>query len=194
MPGHWDVVHWADVTGKASVSTLISLASLMPTQSSLIKTLVLLPISRCVDFLLRSIRSLLTSQHLIANEQETYRRPYFGVEAVSSNVDDKTMHEFYLWPFADSVHAGVASVMCSYQRINGTYGCDNSKMLNGILKGELDFQGFVLLDWNAIHDLYSSNAGLDMVMPMGGSFGKNLTEAVGNGTVTEERVTDMATR
>ncbi|KFA78806.1 hypothetical protein S40288_05467 [Stachybotrys chartarum IBT 40288] len=133
-------------------------------------------------------------KHLIANEQETYRRPYFGVEAVSSNVDDKTLHEFYLWPFVDSVRAGVASVMCSYQRINNTYGCMNSKMMNGVLKTELAFDGFVLLDWNAIHDVNSVNAGLDMVMPLGGSLGNNLTAAVSNGTVTEDRVTDMATR
>lgn len=94
----------------------------------------------------------------------------------------------------DSIHAGVASVMCSYQRVNGTYGCDNSKTLNGVLKGELGFEGFVLLDWNAIHQLTSANAGLDMVMPLGGSFGQNLTDAVNNGTVTEERLADMATR
>ncbi|KAK7217991.1 hypothetical protein V2G26_005994 [Clonostachys chloroleuca] len=133
-------------------------------------------------------------KHFIGNEQETYRRPYFGVEAVSANIDDKTLHEFYLWPFVDGIHAGVASVMCSYQRINSTYGCDNSKTLNGILKTELGFQGFVLLDWNAVHHLTSANAGLDMVMPLGGSFGNNLTDAVHNGTVTEDRVTDMATR
>lgn len=135
-----------------------------------------------------------TAQHFIGNEQETYRRPYFGVEAVSSNIDDRTLHELYLWPFADSVHAGVASVMCAYQRVNGTYSCDNSKLMNGILKGELGFDGFVMLDWNAIHQMTSANAGLDMVMPLGGSFGKNLTEAVADGAVTEERITDMATR
>lgn len=133
-------------------------------------------------------------KHFIGNEQETYRRPYFGVEAVSSNIDDKTLHEYYLWPFVDGVRAGAASIMCSYQRINGTYGCDNSKLLNGVLKGELGFEGFVLLDWNAMHFLESANRGLDMVMPMGGSFGQNLTDAVGNGTVSEDRLTDMATR
>ncbi|KAI6758303.1 hypothetical protein HG530_010543 [Fusarium avenaceum] len=133
-------------------------------------------------------------KHFIANEQETYRRPYFGVEAVSSNVDDKTLHEYYLWPFVDSVRAGVASVMCSYNRVNGTYACENSKLMNGILKSELEFDGFVLLDWNAQHNLESANAGLDMVMPMGGFWGENLTQAVENGTVTESRVTDMATR
>ncbi|CAJ0546730.1 Ff.00g013570.m01.CDS01 [Fusarium sp. VM40] len=133
-------------------------------------------------------------KHFIANEQETYRRPYFGVEAVSSNVDDKTLHEYYLWPFVDSVRAGVASVMCAYNRVNGTYACENSKLMNGILKSELEFDGFVLLDWNAQHNLESANAGLDMVMPMGGFWGENLTQAVENGTVTESRVTDMATR
>ncbi|KAM0351161.1 hypothetical protein ACHAPU_002945 [Fusarium lateritium] len=134
------------------------------------------------------------AQHFIANEQETYRRPYFGVEAVSSNVDDKTLHEYYLWPFVDAVKAGVASVMCAYNRVNGTYSCENSKLMNGILKSELEFDGFVLLDWNAQHNLQSANAGLDMVMPSGGFWGENLTQAVENGTVKESRVTDMATR
>ncbi|KAL6365871.1 hypothetical protein LRP88_00450 [Fusarium phalaenopsidis] len=131
--------------------------------------------------------------HFIANEQETFRRPYFGIEAVSSNIDDKTLHEYYLWPFVDSVRAGVASVMCSYNRINSTYGCENSKLMNGILKSELSFDGFVLLDWNARHSLSSANAGLDMVMPLRGNWGENLTEAVHNGTISEERITDMAT-
>ncbi|EEU37407.1 uncharacterized protein NECHADRAFT_51328 [Fusarium vanettenii 77-13-4] len=133
-------------------------------------------------------------KHFIANEQETFRRPYFGIEAVSSNIDDKTLHEYYLWPFVDSVRAGVASVMCSYNRINSTYGCENSKLMNGILKSELSFDGFVLLDWNARHSLSSANAGLDMVMPLRGNWGENLTEAVKNGTISEERITDMATR
>lgn len=50
------------------------------------------------------------------------------------------MHELYLWPFADSVRAGVASVMCSYNQVNNTYACGNSKTINGLLKDELGFQ------------------------------------------------------
>lgn len=50
---------------------------------------------------------------------------------MSSNLDDKTMHELYLWPFADAVKAGTGSVMCSYNRINGSYACQNSATLNG---------------------------------------------------------------
>ncbi|KAH7122031.1 glycoside hydrolase superfamily [Dactylonectria estremocensis] len=133
-------------------------------------------------------------KHFIGNEQETFRRPYFGVEAISSNIDDRTLHEYYLWPFVDGLHAGAASVMCSYNRINGTYGCENEKLMNGILKTELSFSGFVLLDWNAQHNLQSANSGLDMVMPRGGFWGQNLTDAVLNHTISEQRVSDMATR
>jgi beta-glucosidase len=71
------------------------------------------------------------------------------------------MHELYLWPFANAVRAGTASIMCSYQRINGSYGCQNSKALNGLLKSELGFQGFVMSDWLAVHaGLASIQAGL----------------------------------
>jgi beta-glucosidase len=47
----------------------------------------------------------------------------------------------YLWPFAEAVHAGVGSVMCSYNKINQTQACQNSKLMNGVLKEELGFQG-----------------------------------------------------
>ena len=86
------------------------------------------------------------------------------IEAVSSNIDDRTLHEVYGWPFANAVRSGVASVMwyvgslcytdptltisgSSYNRINGSYGCANSKTLNGVLKEELGFQGYVMSDW-----------------------------------------------
>ena len=66
--------------------------------------------------------------------------------SLSSNIDDKTMHELYLWPFQDVVRAGSVSIMCSYQRINNSYGCQNSKTLNGLLKTELGFQGLQYLE------------------------------------------------
>lgn len=53
--------------------------------------------------------------------------------------------------------------MCSYQQINNSYGCQNSKTMNGLLKNELGFPGFVLSDWQAQHSgVASSLAGLDM--------------------------------
>ncbi|KIH89315.1 beta-glucosidase [Sporothrix brasiliensis 5110] len=149
------------------------------------------------------------AKHFIGNEQEHFRQAgeaqgygYNITESLSSNIDDKTMHEIYLWPFADAVRAGVGSVMCSYNQINNSYGCQNSKMLNNLLKGELGFQGFVMTDWQAQHSGVSSAlAGLDMTMPGDTVFnsavsywGTNLTLAVINGTIPEWRIDDMAMR
>lgn len=149
------------------------------------------------------------AKHFIGNEQEHFRvageaRGYgFNIsESLSSNIDDKTMHELYLWPFADAVRAGVGSVMCSYQQVNNSYGCQNSKLMNDLLKNELGFQGFVMSDWQAQHTgAAAAAAGLDMSMPGDTSFntgrsywGANLTAAVLNGTVPEWRVDDMAMR
>ena len=138
-------------------------------------------------------------KHLIAYEQETLRQPSTNangssVAAVSSNIDDKTMHELYLWPFMDAVHAGAASAMCSYQRVNNSYACQNSKVINGLLKEELGFQGFVVSDWTAVYGgIAGANAGLDMVMPTGALW-NNLTGAVANGSLAESRLDDMVTR
>ncbi|KAG5977677.1 hypothetical protein E4U55_006620 [Claviceps digitariae] len=149
------------------------------------------------------------AKHFIANEQEHFRQADEAVgygfeisEAISSNIDDKTMHEEYVWPFADAVKAGLGSVMCSYNQVNNSYSCQNSKLLNGILKDELGFQGFVMSDWQAQHTgVASAVAGLDMSMPgdtffnSGDSFwGANLTLAVINGTVPAYRIDDMAMR
>ncbi|TDZ24110.1 putative beta-glucosidase A [Colletotrichum orbiculare MAFF 240422] len=149
------------------------------------------------------------AKHLIGNEQEHFRQApeaigygYNITESVSSNIDDKTMHELYLWPFADAVRAGVGSIMCSYNQINNSYGCQNSKLLNGLLKDELGFQGVVVSDWQAHHaGAAGAVAGLDMSMPgdtlfnTGESFwGTNLTIAVLNGTVPEYRLDDMVLR
>ncbi len=119
----------------------------------------------------------------------------------SSNVDDRTQHEVYAAPFLRSVMAGVASVMCSYNLVNGTYACENNSTLNGILKSEFGFQGFIMSDWSAQHSTISAITGLDMTMPgditfnSGTSyFGANLTAYVQNGTIPEARVDDMATR
>ncbi|KAK8062699.1 beta-glucosidase M [Apiospora hydei] len=137
-----------------------------------------------------------STKHFIMNEQERNRNPEGNVEAVSSNLDDKTMHELYLWPFQDAVKAGTGSIMCSYQRINNSYGCANSKTQNGLLKTELGFQGYVVTDWGAQHSgVATALAGLDMVMPSGSQFwGDKLVQAVTNGSVPESRIDDMATR
>lgn len=100
------------------------------------------------------------------------------------------------------MEAGVASVMCSYNKVNGIYACENDDTLNRILKEELGFKGFVQSDWQAtMSGVPSALGGLDMTMPgditfgSGNSyFGGNLTAAVRNGSVPLSRVNDMATR
>jgi len=102
----------------------------------------------------------------------------------------------YLWPFSDAVKAGTGNIMCSYNRVNNSYACQNSKLLNGILKTELGFQGFVVSDWGALHAGYAAaEAGLDMVMPdTAGLWGTNLTASINNGSMSESILDNMATR
>lgn len=141
-----------------------------------------------------------STKHYLGNEQESHRlvtRTDHTPDAlpISSNIDDKTMHELYLWPFADSVRAGTGNIMCSYNRVNNSGACQNSKTINGLLKTELGFQGFVVSDWGAQGSgVGSALAGLDVTMPSSILWGANLTLAVNNGTINESRVDDMATR
>ncbi|KAL5479045.1 hypothetical protein ACEPAI_2333 [Sanghuangporus weigelae] len=135
------------------------------------------------------------AKHYVDNEQEHARM------TGSSNVDDRSQHEIYAHPFLKSVMAGVASVLCSYNRINGTYACENDRMLNEVLKGEFGFRGYVMSDWGGQHSTLSAIFGLDMTMPGNIDFetpasywGANLTAFVNNGSVAEARLDDMATR
>jgi beta-glucosidase len=146
------------------------------------------------------------AKHYIGNEQEHFRQapqaPFNITESISSNIDDKTLHEVYLWPFADAVHANVGSIMCSYNQVNNSYACQNSYLLNHVLKGELGFQGFIMSDWSAQHSgVASALAGLDMTMPgdvgfdSGTSYwGTNETVAVLNGTLPQWRLDDQVVR
>jgi beta-glucosidase len=136
-----------------------------------------------------------TIKHYIANEQERNR------ETMSSNVPDRAMHELYLWPYADAVHAGVAAAMCSYNKIDGDWTCESDYAMNTLLKKQLGFPGYIMSDWGAQHSTAKSAlTGLDMTMPGsawdGGSvyWGPQLVSAVNNGQVPSSRVDDMVTR
>ncbi len=81
------------------------------------------------------------AKHWVQNEQETNRGD------VSANVDERTQYEMYYQPFYGAVEAGVGSVMCSYNKINNIWACENDATLNTDLKGRLGFKGFVMSDW-----------------------------------------------
>ncbi|TAQ83109.1 hypothetical protein B7494_g8567 [Chlorociboria aeruginascens] len=147
-----------------------------------------------------------TIKHLVGNEQEMYRMdipPHGLMKAISSNIDDRTAHELYLWPFAEAIRAGVGAVMTSYNDVNGSASSQNSMLINGILKDELGFQGLTMCDWiSQIGGVTSALSGLDMAMPGDGDipllglayWAYELSTAVLNGTVPLPRLNDMVTR
>ena len=92
---------------------------------------------------------------------------YVAYDTDGSNVrvDNQALHEIYVAPFIDAVNAGVSSIMCSYNKVNGTYACGNPDTLIKILRDEVGFKGFVTSDWGATHAASFINRGLDMEMP-----------------------------
>ncbi len=88
----------------------------------------------------------------------------YDTDATNVFVDEQTLHEVYVAPFAAASRAGVSSIMCSYNKVNGPYSCGNADTLTRILKGEVGFEGFVTSDWGATHATDFINAGLDMEM------------------------------
>jgi beta-glucosidase len=92
---------------------------------------------------------------------------YVGYDSANENtyIDDQSLHEVYVAPFDAGIRAGVASIMCSYNRLNGTFACGNKDTLTKILRDQIGFKGFVTSDWGAVHAVDFINAGLDMEMP-----------------------------
>ena len=103
------------------------------------------------------------SQHVMAQIKHYVA---YDSEATNIFVDDQTLHEVYVAPFDAAIRrADVSSIMCSYNRINGTFACGNESNLTKILRDEIGFKGFVTSDWGAVHAVKFINAGLDMEMP-----------------------------
>ena len=100
-------------------------------------------------------------KHFAANNQE-YER--FRVNAI---VDERTLREIYLPSFEAAVkHAKPWTVMCAYNKLNGTYCSEHHELLMDILKNEWGFEGFVVSDWGAVHNrVVSLQGGLDLEMP-----------------------------
>ncbi|KAJ5914856.1 hypothetical protein N7504_003739 [Penicillium tannophilum] len=152
---------------------------------------------------MQSTGAIASLKHFIGYEQEMYRMSSIITKGYSSNIDDRTLHELYLWPFAEGVRAGVGSIMTAYNDVNSSACSQNSKLLNNILKDELGFQGFVMTDWLGHYSgVGSALAGLDMSMPGDGSvplFGDSywaydLSRSILNGSVPLDRLNDMVTR
>jgi beta-glucosidase len=133
-----------------------------------------------------------TVKHYALNDQETNRM------TDSSDADERTMQEIHLPAYEAAVQQGhVASVMCSYNRINSIYGCENPDLLTTVLKKQFGFTGWVMSDWGATHStVAAANAGLDQEQGIGKGkyFSAALKTAVQNGQVPMSRVDDMVLR
>lgn len=104
---------------------------------------------------------LADAKHFVNNEIETHRM------LVSANVDERTRFEIYYRPFQAAVDAGVLTIMCSYNRINDVYACQNEETLSH-LRDILGFEGWIVSDWTATKSTVKSlKAGMDVEMPNG---------------------------
>src|SRR5580692_8777994 len=113
--------------------------------------------SRMAAAVIRGIQS----QHVMAMAKHFIA---YDTAATDVWVDEQTLHEVYVPPFEAAIRAGVASVMCSYNHVNGQYACGSRSLLTDVLRKDLGFKGFVTSDWGATHSAQFVNAGLDLEM------------------------------
>lgn len=127
-------------------------------------------------------------KHFAANNQEHRRM------SSSSNIDERTLREIYLPAFEISVKKSQPwTVMCSYNRLNGTYASEHPWLLTEVLRNEWGFEGYVMSDWGAVSNRVAGlAAGLDLEMPASGGINDaKIVEAVRAGRL-DEAVLDRA--
>ncbi|SEO98828.1 glycoside hydrolase family 3 C-terminal domain-containing protein [Actinacidiphila rubida] len=128
-------------------------------------------------------------KHYAGNNQEDART------TSSSNIDERTLHEIYLPAFEKAVKdAHVWSVMCAYNKVNGTYACENAQILKDVLIDTWKFDGVVDTDYPANHSTVASAlAGLDQEFS-GTTYFQQLPAAVAAGQVPQSVLDEAARR
>lgn len=130
------------------------------------------------------------TKHFAVNDQESFRF------TLSSNIDKRSMRETDLLAFEIAIRdSNVGNICGAYNRVNGVYACENSYLLNDVLKKDWGYKGWVMSDWGATHSTAKAAlAGLDQEMPDGQFFGDKLKAAVQKGEVPMSRLNDMVHR
>ena len=130
-------------------------------------------------------------KHFCANNQESRRM------TVDTIVDERTLREIYLASFETAVkEAKPWTVMCSYNKLNGTYMSENKRLLSEVLRDEWGYDGAVVSDWGAVNDRPAGvAAGMDLEMPASGGINdRKVLDAVQNGQLSEAVLDKMASR
>src|SRR5258706_2846531 len=129
-------------------------------------------------------------KHYALNDQES------GRNAVNVHIDKRTMREADLLAFEIGLRdSRAAAVMCSYNRVNGDYACENQYLLTDVLKKDWHFPGFVLSDWQGAHSTAkASAAGLDHEEPGEIFYGPEMKKAVESGKISQTELNDHVHR
>ncbi|GGT91769.1 beta-glucosidase family protein [Streptomyces violascens] len=135
---------------------------------------------------IRGIQSqglIATVKHFALNNQEKDRM------SIDVRIAEQPLRELELRGFEAAVAAGAGAVMGAYNKVNGTFACENKPILGDILRDGWGFDGWVMTDWFAAHSTVAAlTAGLDMEMPSGNYFADALKKAVLDGSVPEALV------
>ena len=129
-------------------------------------------------------------KHFVANNQEHMRM------SVDEHIDERTLREIYLASFEKPVKdAKPWTLMCAYNKVNGTLCSEHPRLLTEVLRNEWGFEGLVVSDWGAVNERVDAlKAGLELEMPSSDGIGENkIIEAVKNGNLKEE-ILDQAVR
>lgn len=129
-------------------------------------------------------------KHYAVNDQES------GRNSVNANISKRAMRETDLRAFEIALGISDAGgVMCSYNRVNGAFACENPYLLTDVLKKDFHFKGFVLSDWGGTHSTVpASHAGLDMEQPDKIFFGDALKKTVEDGQVSQDEINEHVHR
>jgi beta-glucosidase len=142
---------------------------------------------------IQSNHMMSTIKHFALNDQET------GRMVLNAVIDEAAFRESDLLAFEIAIETGhPASVMCAYNRVGGTYACENPFLLTDVLRRDWRWPGFVMSDWGAVHSVDAAKAGLDQEsgqqLDKKAFFDQPLKDAVASGEIPAARVREMAHR
>jgi len=134
-----------------------------------------------------------TTKHFALNDQET------GRMVLDAQIDAAAFRESDLLAFEIAIETGhPGSVMCAYNRVGGTYACENPFLLTDVLRTDWNYPGWTMSDWGAVHSVAAAKAGLDQEsgqqLDKQAYFDKPLTAAVASGEISTARIHEMAHR